>query len=115
MDQRFGKTFRLRAAKQFTEVIRRGGTAANRTLVVHARRSPESHPRLGVTIPKKVGNAVLRNRWKRHIREAFRTRRGEFPGGYDLVVRPRRDATLDPRHIQETLVTLARRAATRSR
>src|SRR3954452_2517335 len=42
--------------------------------------------RLGVTVSKKVGNAVLRNRVKRWIRDCYRRRRPEFPAGLDLVV-----------------------------
>ncbi|BAM04869.1 ribonuclease P protein component [Phycisphaera mikurensis] len=42
--------------------------------------------RLGVSVPKKAGNAVARHRWKRLVREAFRLNRHAWPGGYDLVV-----------------------------
>ncbi len=42
--------------------------------------------RLGVSVPKKVGNAVARHRWKRLVREAFRLNRHAWPGGCDVVV-----------------------------
>ena len=42
--------------------------------------------RLGVSVPKRVGNAVVRHRWKRLVREAFRLHRAAWPGAYDLVV-----------------------------
>jgi ribonuclease P protein component len=42
--------------------------------------------RVGVTVSRKVGGAVLRNRLKRWIRECYRRRRLELPRGFDLVV-----------------------------
>lgn len=43
------------------------------------------HSRLGITTTRKLGGAVKRNRARRLVREAFRTRRDELPTGYDLV------------------------------
>ncbi len=47
------------------------------------------HPRLGISISRKVGVAVVRNRWKRLLREAFRQTAMTLPPGIDLVVVPR--------------------------
>jgi len=44
------------------------------------------HLRLGLTVSRRVGNAVRRNRIKRRLREAFRLARGDWPTGLDLVV-----------------------------
>lgn len=41
--------------------------------------------RLGITVTRKVGCAVVRNRIKRYVREAFRRKRGSFTPGYDMV------------------------------
>lgn len=46
--------------------------------------------RLGITASRKVGNAVVRNRFKRRVRAWFRETRGEFPEEWDLVVIGRR-------------------------
>ena len=48
---------------------------------------------MGVTVSRKVGNAVVRNRVKRSVREWFRTRRDELPPGVDIVVIARRNAS----------------------
>lgn len=42
-------------------------------------------PRLGITVTRKVGDATVRNRIKRYVREAFRRKRGSFTPGYDMV------------------------------
>lgn len=117
-DARFPKELRVIRGDDFTQTLRRGGCAADGTIVVFARpridQSPETQPtRLGVTIPKKTGNAVVRNQWKRLIRESFRTQRGKIPMGYDLIVRPKKDATLDGKMIRKNLPKLAIKAIDR--
>lgn len=113
-DQRFGKSRRLKTGREFSVVIHHGSYAADHVLVVHARESehPDS-PRLGVTIPRRTGVAVIRNRWKRLIRESFRTQRGELPVHYDFVVRPKLGARLKASTVRSSLPRLARNAVAR--
>jgi ribonuclease P protein component len=56
---------------------------------------------------------VVRNRWKRAIREAFRLTREGLPKGVDLVVIPRRGAEPDLRHLRKSLPKLAQRVASK--
>jgi ribonuclease P protein component len=85
--------------------------ASDDTLVVHSCENELGHPRLGLSVSRKVGGAVVRNRWKRLLREAFRLRRPDLPQGVDLVVVPRAGTLTDLSAITESLVGVSRRAA----
>jgi ribonuclease P protein component len=52
----------------------------------------ESGPRLGLTVPRAVGKAVVRNRIKRRLREVFRLHRSKIAPKWDIVLNPRRAA-----------------------
>ncbi|OUT55681.1 MAG: ribonuclease P protein component [Rhodopirellula sp. TMED11] len=117
MGQTFPKTRRVISSQQFTLALRTGACAADGCLVVFvvpadSERSPNV-TRLGITIPKKTGNAVIRNQWKRWIRESFRTQCGNIPTGYDLIVRPKKGARGDWKSIQKSLPVMARKAIKR--
>ena len=84
---------RLSRSRDFDAVYRRGSSASTRYLVLHwfARdEDPDGVPRLGLAIPRSVGTAVVRNRMKRLLREAWRGLLPGIPAGCDyvLVARP---------------------------
>lgn len=68
-------------------------------------------PRLGITVSRRVGGAVQRNRVKRQVREWFRHERGRLATGQELVVIGRREAVaLSSRELWHALEAAARRA-----
>lgn len=112
---RFPAASRLKTPRDFDRVYATGIYAADDVLVINAAATELAHARLGLSVSKKVGNAVVRNRWKRLIREAFRLAHHELPTSIDLVVRPRAGAEPVFDAIQQSLVELAKRLSKKTR
>jgi ribonuclease P protein component len=82
------RRLRLTGSKRFSEIHRDGASAANRLLVVRFLANGLDWPRFGFVVSKRIGNAVVRNRVKRRLREAVR----QYPVkmGWDAVFIARR-------------------------
>lgn len=109
--------FTLRRASRLTGKDAFGPVFASRLrrdagpLTVRAAPNGLGFHRVGVSVPKKVGNAVARHRWKRLVREGFRLNRHAWPGAYDFVVlvrpaRRRADAAGVARLLNEAAAAL---------
>jgi len=87
----FPKACRLLRPSEFDRVYRFRRSAAEGALVLYAcpRPLPASvapSARLGMSVSRRIGNAVVRNAWKRRLREAFRVARKRIPAGHDYLV-----------------------------
>ncbi len=107
---RFPKELRLRRRSEFLRVQDKGlkipadcllalvmparPAVASASASPSSARSPDHVPvtRVGFTVSTKVGNAVVRNRIRRRLRELFRKRRQDFPKGLDMVLVARQSA-----------------------
>jgi ribonuclease P protein component len=86
---RFRRTDRLLRPGEFQHVTRYGRRASVRGFVVFTADTAAPRAagiRLGITVSRRVGNAVVRNRIKRRVREWFRRERGRLRDGVDVVV-----------------------------
>jgi ribonuclease P protein component len=88
------KRRRLSRSGEFDRVYREGRSHASRYLVLYSfpRGRTGEDPRLGVSVGRKVGGAVDRNRVKRLLREAFWAQAEALPEGHDFVIVARPDA-----------------------
>lgn len=82
----FPKSRRLASNRQFKAVLDHGRRAGDCLLVLYAAPNERGYPRLGVSVGKSSGNAVVRNRLKRLLREAFRLSQDRIPQDFDYVL-----------------------------
>lgn len=96
---------RLRKSRDFLRVIRRGHHRQSEKLNAQILFD-QSKTRLGITVTKKFGKAHLRNRFKRLIREIFRTNFNQLPKGIWVHIRPRSPGLLGHAELQREFIQL---------
>lgn len=106
VSQRFGKHEHLRTAGEFAAVYGAKCSAGDGRLLVYARASGLPHSRIGLSVSRKYGGAVQRNRLRRLYREAYRLRRADLPAGLDFILIPRGGAEPTLTEIQDSLLRL---------
>jgi ribonuclease P protein component len=104
----FSKRLRLLKSSEFDRVMRSRASAVDGALRLYGVANELGHARLGLTVSRRMGGSVVRNRWKRSLREAFRLSQHQLPA-CDLVCIPHRDVAPDVSRLIDSLAALARR------
>ena len=100
---------RLQKKADFDRVYSRGQRAGDRHLLVFAAPNDGGRTRFGVSVSKKHGGAVKRNRLKRLLREAFRLLQHDLPSGLDLILIPRQQSDSGLDDLRESLLQLTQK------
>ena len=80
------KENRLASEAEFRRVRQEGRSWSHPLLVLHARRTGTPLVKVGITVSKRYGGAVQRNRFRRRVRELLRARLDDLRPGWDVVV-----------------------------
>lgn len=108
MSATFKKHERIKRKNDFIRAYEQGKKMVSSSFILYMFvETDRPYCRLGVSVSRKVGNAVIRNRCKRHVREIFRQNKRRFPHGADVVVVVRREMVNRQYHdLQEELCQL---------
>jgi len=110
--ERFPRSFRIVRSSDYRIIYGEGRKVESHKLVLFVRNNQLGHPRLGITVSRKVGGAVVRNRIKRLFREIFRRSREYIPDSFDLVVNARQScAGADYGLLREEFLAAVRKAS----
>ena len=88
----FSKDERLRKRSEFLGAYERGEKIQSTYFVLYMLENGLPYHRLGITVSRKIGKSVVRNRIKRRLREIFRANKQALSPHYDLVVNAKRAA-----------------------
>lgn len=103
-------TVSLKSNRDFQRLYRRGKSAVSPCVVVYTSRNRLGRNRLGITASTKVGHAVVRNKVRRRLREAYRIHEEAFRQGMDIVVVARvRAATSAYRYLERDFLKSAKK------
>ncbi len=111
----YPREFRIRKSREFAAVYNLNCRAGDDHLLVFGRCNDLEVTRCGLSVSKKHGNAVRRNRIKRLLRDAFRHVRDDLPVGLDLVLIPRQQSESTGQDYRRSLKRLAYRIEKRLR
>jgi len=100
----FSSSDRLLKRAEFQVVSKSGQKIQDPNFIVIYRKNQKDRPRLGVTVSKRVGKAVTRNRLKRLIREFFRKNRCALAANWDInIIAKPASAKLSPPEVEKSL------------
>ncbi|MDB5312519.1 MAG: rnpA [Gemmataceae bacterium] len=111
----FPQSRRMKTPAEFERCYARKKSVSDAVLIVYACENGLAHPRLGCSVSRKVGGAVVRNRYKRLFREAFRLTQHDLPSGVDFIMIPRPGPEPTQEAVKASLLKLASQAAKKLR
>ena len=88
------KSFRVKKEKDFKAIFKEGTSFANRKFVIYRLENTKRHFRVGLSVSKKLGNAVMRNQIKRRIRHILIEHKNQLVENVDFVVIARKGAEI---------------------
>lgn len=80
------KQYRIKKEKDIAQMFKHGKSCANRHFIIYRLNKKQAHFRLGLSVSKKLGNAVVRNKVKRYIREVFNQLEDNILNEYDIMI-----------------------------
>lgn len=109
---RMKKKLRIKKNDEFQDVFQKGESFANRQFVVYVLDKPnQDFFRIGLSVSKKIGNAVVRNQIKRYIRQSFLELMEDIKDGRDYVVIARKPAAeMDFFQVKNSLIHVLKRS-----
>ena len=110
--QSFLRKHRLSGKLAFSAVYAATAKQSRGPLVAYSKPNELTHYRWGLSVSRRVGNAIRRNRVKRLLRESIRILQPDFPGSYDIILVVRPHDPLELKEYQTILTALIQRTHT---
>lgn len=106
------KENRIKSDKDFKAIFNKKQSKANRQFIIYfLEKQNQQHIRVGISVSKKLGNAVVRNGIKRKIRRVFHELDGTFYPNYDIIIIARQSVmTMDVKTIKKSILHVAKLA-----
>ena len=104
---------RLKSRAEFERVFAVRRSMSDSRLILYTAPNELKRRRVGLAVGKRLGSAVVRNRYKRLLREAFRLTQHNLPDGYDYVLIPRKGQTPATHVYEQSLLHLTNKMVRR--
>ena len=100
----------LKKNHEFRRLYQRGASAQSSCMVLYCKRNRLDHNRLGITVSVKLGGAVVRNRYRRRLREVYRLNKEALKPGWDIILVARgRTGRASWQELNDTFLKLCRK------